>query len=137
MTISNLHPVLTGCLEVLTVDPKRRFVLCRDNDAATWFAVDLDNQEDLIKFYNTQGSVAVAHIKLKTCLALVNSPQFEVFEINLTSQVQFHAPDPRRMDLRQYLAPGDNGRPTRQVSDTQEMFPDKPTAPKPKGGPKK
>ncbi len=137
MVISNLHPVLTGCLEVLKVDPERRFVLCRDNTLLTWFAVDLDNQEDLLKFYNTEGAVAVAHIPLLTCEVLVNSYQFEVFEINITSHVQFHAPDPRRMDLRQYLAPGDNGQPARPQSETLDKFPGPTVVPKPTGGGKK
>ncbi len=123
MTISNLHSVLTGCLVILKADLTRRFILCRDNNRATWFATDPDDVDDLVEFYNTEGAVAVAHIQPDLCQQLVDSPQFEIFEINLTSQVQFHAPDPRRMDLRQYLAPDDTTPPTRQESDTNDIFP--------------
>jgi len=107
MHISNLHPVLSGVLEILNQDTRRRFVLCRDNAQSTWFAVDLDELDDLLKFYNTADTVAVAHLNKPVVSALVSAERFEILELNLTQQVQYHAPDPRRMDLLQYLNPSD------------------------------
>jgi hypothetical protein len=103
MPVTNLLNQLEAAAELLKHDLDRRLMLCRDNNTGTFFITDVDQLDDLVKFYNTQSAVAVCLIHHDELVRILSLDQFDLFELYLITRVDFHRPDPRNDRLAHYI----------------------------------